>query len=392
MSKDENKIETERKQYEFEKARRVGDIEVKRVMRVGDIDALTFCTKLFPKRYIRSNAGLAQIRKINSSVMWENPLLEDVCASTLLVMLIGQSGTGKSTFVRRVALNFSDQQLPWYRSFPPFVPAPTMQNRPVVFISIRQIQQKIENNKDKTSGQHPIVNLSRQIFGAIGYPLQNPVVTRIMQTIKFRLNLNSVYTAQADVNKLVIKLDEVISDTFDIMAEIKKERLRGGASEEAAKGIILFDEVQDLVRNDRLRNDGGRELFDQIANLVVKNVVNEENMHFVVAGSSGYLELDFSRTPAKGPRWNRMVVGDLEEGVVLPLLQEKGLSAANIARVFEVLGSRLRMLQPILSLINVDTKSVNECISRTISVSKTAVSEFLKTSTSKEDVNRLSFS
>jgi hypothetical protein len=337
-----------------------------------------FVRKWLMKRYIRSNSGLSRIPPFMQRVQRENPSLNDLCTSTLPVMLLGESGTGKSTLMKRAALHYSSERMPWYRSFGPLVPPPSLKNRPVVYLSIRGVE-----IKDSTGKLSDVIG---GIFHSVGYPKKEPFVTRFIQ----RMIITANFSAGMSVN-VNIEIDKALnslSDLFDVMSELKAERLKAGATEEEAKGIVFFDEIQDLIRADRLSMKGGARLFSSVADRVVSYVVNDKQFHFVVAGSSYYLNTEFEKTAACGFRWNRFVVSDMEPSIVSELLHEKGLSKADQEYVLEAFGTRLRLLEPILCLNDVNKASIEAVVAKQVEYTKSNIAKlFVKAKEQNKVIN-----
>ena len=366
---EEIKMELEKKKTEAELNKKVTTISYLSIAFIGFFLATDwmcrgnpFVRKWLMKRYIRSNSGLSKIPPFMQRVQREHPSLNDLCASTLPVMLLGKTGTGKSTLMKRAALHYSSEQMPWYRSFGPLVPPPSLKNRPVVYLSIRGVE--INDSKWILS------DVIGRIFRSVGYPKKEPFVTRFIRRV---IITATFFGVSVNVNTEVDRARNSLSDLFEVMSELKAERLKAGATEEEAKGIVFFDEIQDLIRADRLSMKGGAQLFSSVADRVVTYVVNDKQLHFVVAGSSSYLDSEFDKTAARGFRWNRFLVLDMEPSIVSELLHEKGLSKADQEYVLEVFGTRLRLLEPILCLTDVNKASIEAVVAKQVEYTKSNI-------------------
>jgi hypothetical protein len=60
-------------------------------------------------------------------------------------------------------------------------------------------------------------------------------------------------------------------------------------------GLIVVDEVFDLLRDDRLKKVGGDQIFSDFATLVVSYMVNFSQVKGAFAGSSDFLNNEFLR-------------------------------------------------------------------------------------------------
>ena len=132
---------------------------------------------------------------------------------------------------------------------------------------------------------------------------------------------------------------------FEVSETMYFKRLGQGMSPKLARPVLLFDEVQDLVRDERLALMGGRLVFDQLASLLVTYGVDRGVVRTVVAGSSAMLAVEFNKTVANDFRWKTYMVTDPDKGDVLKALQSRGYTEQEAASMVELCGTRLRLLQ-----------------------------------------------
>lgn len=123
------------------------------------------------------------------------------------------------------------------------------------------------------------------------------------------------------------------------------ERVASGIAFNAARPVLLIDEVQDLVKDERLARVGGRLVFKQLAVLMVAYGVDRQTVSTVVAGSSASLIDDLDTTVARGNRWKYYELKDPSENVVLSALVERGYSGEEARSLIGLCGTRLRLLQ-----------------------------------------------
>jgi hypothetical protein len=71
-----------------------------------------------------------------------------------------------------------------------------------------------------------------------------------------------------------------------------------------SKGIILIDELVDLMHNERVAKSGGRKLFEHLTNLIVIYMVNYSKVRGAVACNSNLLLKEFLKSVALHSRWH----------------------------------------------------------------------------------------
>ena len=131
---------------------------------------------------------------------------------------------------------------------------------------------------------------------------------------------------------------------FQAADELQHERVTAGVPFKDARPLLLLDEVQDLIRDDRLARVGGRHVFRELAVLLVHYCVDKETVRAAVAGSSALLLIDFNKTVARSARWQCHELQDPEPGVVREALIARGYSVADAAALVAQCGPRLRRL------------------------------------------------
>ena len=109
--------------------------------------------------------------------------------------------------------------------------------------------------------------------------------------------------------------------------------------------MLLFDEVQDLIKSTRLADVGGRFVFEELAVLLVAYCVDRGVMRAAVAGSSAMLAEAFRSTVAKNLRWSYHEVEDPPLEIITMELKSRGYSEDEAGRIVDLVGTRLRLLE-----------------------------------------------
>ena len=141
------------------------------------------------------------------------------------------------------------------------------------------------------------------------------------------------------------RLVDALTMLFDVCAQLRRERLAAGMSPQDAAPILLFDDMQDLIRDDRLARVGGVDIFNALAKLLVTYGVDEHAVRTAVAGSSALLSVYFERTVASGGRWRFYELLDPEPEVVVHALCARGYTIAEAEEMVALCGTRLRLLE-----------------------------------------------
>ena len=108
--------------------------------------------------------------------------------------------------------------------------------------------------------------------------------------------------------------------------------------------------MHDLIRDDRLARAGGRQLFDELATLLVAYCVDRRAVRAAVAGSSALLSVEFDKAVAAGARWAYYELQDPDAGAVRDLLCAQGYSSADAEAMIQLCGTRMRLLEGPLTL------------------------------------------
>jgi hypothetical protein len=230
-------------------------------------------------------------------------------------ILLGEAGSGKSM---RLAQTARDALTPPTDSAAP----PT----PVAFIRMRQpstgtggggkrgISHATGGNGTGEIAQEAAASAeleanARLVFEQIGYPSRPSVLSMFWAQLrhsKWQYIDWQLYRGQMQRDRFV----DALRMLFDAADRLYNERKANGISEEHAPIVLLFDEVQGLIKDRRLADVGGRFIFDELAMLLVAYGVDRRSVHAAVAGSSAQLAVEFDKTVANGSRWKYVWMRD----------------------------------------------------------------------------------
>jgi hypothetical protein len=181
-------------------------------------------------------------------------------------------------------------------------------------------------------------SIAASVFRQIGFPMRQSLVGFLLRQ-PWRTSVGEVRPMLPSASRLNLAFHLL----FQACADIFSERLYGTAIEKAAC-VLLFDEVQDLVKNGRLAEAGGREVFQQLARLLATEAVDNKRVLAAVAGSSAQLDMEFESTVMSGNRWLSHELQDPTAATVKARLVERGFDQATAQRLIDRLGTRLRLM------------------------------------------------
>ena len=242
----------------------------------------------------------------------------------LPILLLGPSGCGKSTLLGRIASS---------------LPTPA----PVVLVRMRLPSAQTSGDTPPVMDANTLMDATaKQVFSQIGFPMRRSFLAGIMSHgFTLRGEHTKVELNPESKDRLVM----AVRLLFDVCEELKLERQKSMNPRDAAP-VLLFDEVQDLIKDTRLKLAGGQIVLDLLGSLLVGYCVDRQAVRAVVAGSSAELQFEFAaRTPLRGPRWDCYDLEDPDHGAVITALQAGGYSAEEAHSMTNLCGTRLRLLQ-----------------------------------------------
>lgn len=187
-----------------------------------------------------------------------------------------------------------------------------------------------------------------QVYKQIGFPQRRAVLRDMLDAVS-AVRFGDV-ALDLRTRRERDRLAGALRTLFEASELLFHERLGAGMSRCDAAPILLFDEVHDLIRDDRLAAAGGRYLFQELATLLVAYVVDRQAVRAAVAGSSALLSVEFDRTVAAGARWEYYTLRDPADHVTRDALLAAGYSAADASAMMNLCGARMRLLSKPLRL------------------------------------------
>jgi len=242
----------------------------------------------------------------------------------LPILLLGPSGCGKSTLLGRIASS---------------LPTPA----PVVLVRMRLPSAQTSGDTPPVMDANTLMDATaNQVFSQIGFPMRRSFLAGILShDFTLRGEQTKVELVPESRGRLVTALRLL----FEVCEELKLERQKSMSPLDAAP-VLLFDEVQDLIKDARLKNAGGQIVLDLLGSMIVSYCVDRRAVRAVVAGSSAELQFAFAAsTPLRGPRWECFDLEDPDHGAVITALQAGGYSAEEAHSMTNLCGTRLRLLQ-----------------------------------------------
>lgn len=241
---------------------------------------------------------------------------------TLPTMVLGPSGCGKSTALAKLA-------------------AEAFRTRPTLFIGLREPSSRKNTESGAAGTRARFEDVAQQFYSQVNYPGRRALVDRLLPNgVKVKTG-----TAEASLSlPTQERLVDALKTVFSVGESLYTERSQAGMAHMVAPPAVVFHEVQDLIKDERLASSGGRYVFDTLAVLLVRYGVDRKVVRTAVAGSSAMLSVEFEKTVAHGARWIHHLVPDPEETVMAAALQRCGYTPSEATDMVQLCGSRLRLL------------------------------------------------
>lgn len=285
----------------------------------------------------------------------KSPVLLPVPNETLVPhilpqLLLGPTGCGKSSLLSTLARQAVTARVP----------------TPTVFLRLRA-----HGSKSSGSSSEAKVNMdaaASQLYAQIGFPRRRAHVSSMLaRGLTFQGNFNQVAIADSSV-----RLVSALETLFSVCEELRNERVASGIAELDAAPLLLFDEMQDLLKDVRLKAAGGELVFNTLARLIVFYSVDLKAVRVIAAGSSAELMFAFENTVAKGSRWRPFLLADPFPDAVTRALEQRSYSSNDARDILALCGTRLRLLSPVLE--GAQTVSAKAFLSSTLAVSRASIS------------------
>jgi hypothetical protein len=195
-----------------------------------------------------------------------------------------------------------------------------------------------------TNEPHILMNdTAKQVFSQIGFPMRRSFIGFVLS----RGIVLGERKIQADISAFETsdRLVSALRMLFEVCEELKLERQKTMDPLDAAP-ILLFDEVQDLIKDSRLKQAGGKIVLEMLGSLLVGYCVDRRAIRAAVTGSSAELYFAFAEnTPLRGPRFNYYDLEDPVTSSVIFALINRGYSKEEAISMTDLCGTRLRLLE-----------------------------------------------
>ena len=141
-----------------------------------------------------------------------------------------------------------------------------------------------------------------------------------------------------------IRAEKALGILFSVASEIAVSN----EARDEKRVVIIFDELLDLVRQDRFSDSCGPELMDRICGLTVHHNIDKRDICIFFAGSSGFLLQELGSRRLHGTNCDVHTMTDPSEKEVLAAIEERGYDRTVAKQIVDGLGCRLRLLDRIL--------------------------------------------
>lgn len=223
-------------------------------------------------------------------------------------MVLGPTGCGKSTLLRKTALEMVKHRVP------------------VVLVRMRA---PCSSEGEGTAAAHALAcvrmdNTAGQVFEQIDFPSRRSWTSQFLQaafsaTSPPRTGFHLMPPPSSDRLICALRL------LFEVSETLYFERLDSGVVASDAPPVLLFDNVQDLIRDACLAVAGGRSVFDEIIALLFSYGADRHVVRAAVTGSSILLGEELADAAVAGKNeWSYYELQDPPERVVLAALRERG--------------------------------------------------------------------
>ena len=253
-------------------------------------------------------------------------------------LLLGPTGSGKSSQLAELARSITH-------------PADKAQKpAPVVLIRFRLPEEKqlpTSNTITTSAPADPAASMQKvaaRVYQQIGFPARDSLVGWALRQ-PWSLWGTAVPAILPSSSRLMCAFDML----FRVCDELFHERVRGGMAVDVAKVKLLLDEMQDLIKDERLATVGGRAVFVHLATLLVAYCVDGQAVAAAVTGSSAVLGIELGKTVAGGRLSIHQLPDPTEETVTAELVKE-GFTSTDAGRIINACGRRLRLLETPLKL------------------------------------------
>lgn len=277
--------------------------------------------------------------------------------SGLPVLLLGRTGSGKSSILAHLARDFKRRGVP------------------VVHFRLRALgSEKISSVA--RSDSKTFSSAATAVFEAIGYPPRPSLLSRLY-FLRWSLGHAGVNAEVGleDTREAVSHFQDAVSDLFRVCRELYGERAHCSAEDRAP--VILADELHDLVHNDRVKMLGGETIFRQLAAEFTSNCTDARSVRFCAAASSFALQGELNDTVAKAFRTVVFLTRDPPVEAVWQRLCDIGFSLSEAKLITGTCGTRLRLLSPFLNTSSAGSMDVAQELQLIVGTAHNSIKELL---------------
>jgi hypothetical protein len=278
--------------------------------------------------------------------------------SGLPVLLLGRTGSGKSTILAHLARDFKSRGVP------------------VVHFGLRALgSEKISSVA--RSDSKTFSSAATAVFEAIGYPPRPSLLSRLYFFLPWSLGHAGVNAEVGleDTREAVRHFQDAVSDLFRVCRELYGERAHCKAEDRAP--VILADELHDLIHNDRVKMLGGETIFRQLAAEFTSNCTDAKTVRFCAATSSFALQGELIDAVANTFRAVVVLTKDPPVEAVWQRLCGIGFSLPEAELITGTCGTRLRLLSPFLNASSAGSMDVAQELQLIVGTAQSSIKELL---------------
>ena len=260
-------------------------------------------------------------------------------------MLLGPTGSGKSTALKDLARNF------------------VLAGAPTFLIGFRMPRE----DRPKDKGPLPVLEAvklmdatARQVYSQVGFPTRRSIIGMLVDRV---VDLAAGAEAQPmGVVKACVEDSATLAPSgrrlvtcfmylFNVAEEVSRRRQAAGMTQLEAAPVLLLDDLEDLIKDDLLKNAGGQLVLNYISTAMVSFSVDHSFARIAVTGNSAKLVFAMP-SPARGFRLEYEYQADPTRESMLKALAYRKYSDEDAARMVDFCGTRLRLyngplLQPV---------------------------------------------
>ena len=321
------------------------------------------------KHAILTGEGLATVVPRQPSFVFNlyTPRLVDGLAG----LLLGYSGTGKTFALWQLV-----QQL-------------RARGVPVVFVSLRGLHESDKGTSaTSTTGagssaptpvQEPLEKLTAAadlFYSQIGYPNRPPILEYLLERLATSIERAGFKFIINPAKRTTNRFKQAVTDLFAVCAEIRAERMQDVAiAAEDQEPFVCFDELHDLEYDHRLRDIGGRDVFQTICDNIVRANVDNSLTQCYAAASSYWIMDSFAGQVASSDKW--FIQRTIEPTVadVRARLADLKFSAVQVDAILEICGTRLRLLRPFLTAKDATAVDVQRILDESVGAAEELIEQ-----------------